>query len=179
MLDLDPQLTAMVALGAAVAAAVCLLLLLVVALRLRSLRRRLAAAFGDADAAEVLELLQRHDVAMQTLREEQQQLHARATEQRDLLRRAVSQVGLVRYDAFEDMGGALSFSAALLDEHGDGLVLSAINGRSETRCYVKPLTGGTSDHNLSAEEVTAIDAALRGERLAPAPTPSRPRRRAT
>ena len=48
-------------------------------------------------------------------------------------------VAVVRYDAFADMGGRLSFSAALYDDSGDGFVLSSINGRSETRTYAKAL----------------------------------------
>jgi hypothetical protein len=72
----------------------------------------------------------------------------------------VQGVGVVRFDAFEDMGGHLSFSAALLDGHGDGVVLTSINGRQETRIYAKPVVGGTSQHNLSEEEQEAIRRAL-------------------
>lgn len=71
-------------------------------------------------------------------------------------------VGVVRYDAFADMGGRLSFSAAIYDDNGDGLVLSSINGRSETRTYAKPLTGLRSEHTLSPEEQQAIQTARRG-----------------
>ncbi len=63
---------------------------------------------------------------------------------------------MVRYDAFGDLAGALSFSAALLDDAGNGLVLSSINGRSETRTYAKGVTAGTSDVPLSPEEHEAI-----------------------
>jgi hypothetical protein len=72
----------------------------------------------------------------------------------------VRTVGFTRYDAFTDVGGQLSYSAAFLDEAGDGVVLSAINGRSETRSYAKPVRAGRSDHNLSEEERTAIAMAM-------------------
>ena len=55
---------------------------------------------------------------------------------------SVRRVGVLRYDAFEDVGGRLSFSCALLDDHGTGVVLTSINGRQETRVYAKPLTAG-------------------------------------
>ena len=74
---------------------------------------------------------------------------------------ALRHVAVVRYDAFGDMGGRLSFSAALLDDHGDGLVISSINGRSETRTYAKPLLGHTSEHTLSPEELDAVEQARR------------------
>jgi Protein of unknown function (DUF4446) len=58
------------------------------------------------------------------------------------------------------MGGQLSYSLALLDEAGDGIVLTAINGRAETRSYAKEVKGGQSTHNLSDEEQAAIDMAF-------------------
>ena len=74
---------------------------------------------------------------------------------------ALRHIAVVRYDAFPDMGGRLSFSAALLDDAGDGLVLTSINGRSETRTYAKGVKGGTSEHQLSPEEEQAISFATR------------------
>jgi hypothetical protein len=61
------------------------------------------------------------------------------------------------------MGGRLSFSAALLDDHGDGVVLTSINGRSETRTYAKPIRNFSSDHNLTEEEGEAIAGAVASE----------------
>lgn len=74
---------------------------------------------------------------------------------------ALRHVAVVRYDAFGDMGGRMSFSAALLDDAGDGLVLTSINGRSETRTYAKGVKSGSSDHSLSPEEEQAISHATR------------------
>jgi hypothetical protein len=71
---------------------------------------------------------------------------------------------VVRYDAFEDMGGRLSFSAALMDDHGSGLVLSAISGRLEARAYAKIIEDGESEMGLSPEERKAIDEAMTGKR---------------
>src|SRR5215211_5422825 len=79
---------------------------------------------------------------------------------------AVRRVGLIRYDAFEDVGGRLSFSCALLDEHGTGVVVTSINGRQDTRVYAKPVTNSTSSYNLSIEEEEAIRQALAGPREA-------------
>jgi hypothetical protein len=66
----------------------------------------------------------------------------------------------VRYDAFEDMGGQMSFSAALLDDFGNGVVVTAINGRTEARTYAKVVENGGSGHNLSPEEQEAISGAM-------------------
>jgi len=80
--------------------------------------------------------------------------------QEGLIEGAVRRVGLVRYDAFEDVGGRLSFSCALLDDHGSGVVVTSINGRQDTRVYAKPVTDGRSPYNLSIEEEEAIRQAL-------------------
>lgn len=80
--------------------------------------------------------------------------------QEDLIEGAVRRVGLVRYDAFEDVGGRLSFSCALLDDHGTGVVVTSINGRQDTRVYAKPVVDARSSYNLSTEEEEAIRQAL-------------------
>jgi len=72
---------------------------------------------------------------------------------------AVRHVGIVRYDAFGDMGGRLSWSVALLDDGGNGVVLTAIHGRSEARSYAKSVSGWTSDQPLSPEEEDAVTSA--------------------
>jgi Protein of unknown function (DUF4446) len=86
---------------------------------------------------------------------------------RDQLRRGLSRVGLVRYDALADMGGRMSFSLALLDEEANGVVVSAINGRTESRCYGKAVAAGAAEQELSPEEKEAIAQAM----TAPAPPP--------
>lgn len=87
-------------------------------------------------------------------------LHATGKKQQTQIEGSVRNVALLRYDAFEDVGGRLSFSCALLDDQGNGVVLTSINGRQETRVYAKPVTQGTSTHNLSLEEEEAIRRAL-------------------
>ena len=81
-------------------------------------------------------------------------------QQQGLIDGSVRHVALLRYDAFEDVGGRLSFSCALLDQHGNGVVLTSINGRQETRVYAKSITDGRSTYNLSGEESEAIRRAL-------------------
>jgi hypothetical protein len=106
--------------------------------------------------------LREHGDAIARLWAAIQQLSAEDRKLLELMRGYVKHVGLVRYDAFEDMGGHLSFSAALLNAEGDGVVITSINGRADTRCYAKIVRGGQSAHNLSGEEEQAIRHALSG-----------------
>ena len=72
---------------------------------------------------------------------------------------ALRHVGLVRYDAFGDVGGRQSWSVALLDDDGNGVVLTAIHGRSEARSYAKSVAGWTSEQKMSPEEQDAVASA--------------------
>ncbi|HEV3381635.1 MAG TPA: DUF4446 family protein [Trebonia sp.] len=76
--------------------------------------------------------------------------------------RALRDVAVVRYDALQEMSGQLSFSLALLNALGDGLVLSSINSRSETRAYAKTVKAGEGVQELSPEESTAVRSARLG-----------------
>ncbi len=67
--------------------------------------------------------------------------------------------GLERYDAFQDVGGEQSFSLVLLDERGDGLVMSSVYSRSDVRVYAKSIQNGQPSHKLSGEEQKALAAA--------------------
>ena len=69
---------------------------------------------------------------------------------------ALRHLAVVRYDAFDEMGGRLSWSLALLDDGGDGVVLTSIRGRNEARTYAKSVTSWRSDQDLSPEETEAI-----------------------
>jgi len=73
-------------------------------------------------------------------------------------------IALVRYDAFADISGRLSFSLALLDERGDGVTISAIAGRTDTRVYAKGVAAGKGEHELSPEEHQAVSAAMHKQR---------------
>jgi Protein of unknown function (DUF4446) len=91
--------------------------------------------------------------------------------------KAIRDLAVVRYDALREMSGQLSFSLALLDSAGDGVVLSSINGRSETRTYAKVVLSGKGAQPLSPEEEQAVRAARLGTGLAGPDRPGSARRR--
>jgi hypothetical protein len=68
-------------------------------------------------------------------------------------------VGLVKYDAFNEMGGKLSFSLAMLNESDDGFVLNAVHSREGCYTYVKEIIGGNSIITLAEEEQEALNMA--------------------
>jgi hypothetical protein len=74
---------------------------------------------------------------------------------------ALKHLAVVRYDAFGDMGGQLSWSLAVLDDHGDGAVLTSIHGRNDARAYAKSISAWTCEQPLSPEEEQAVSHARR------------------
>ena len=75
---------------------------------------------------------------------------------------AVRRLAVVRYDAFGDMGGRLSWSMAVLDDGGNGVVVTSIHGRSDARTYAKNVVQWSGDQQLSPEEADAIQQAKLG-----------------
>jgi uncharacterized protein YlxW (UPF0749 family) len=72
---------------------------------------------------------------------------------------AVRRLAVVRYDAFGDMGGRLSWSMAMLDDGGNGVVVTSIHGRSDARTYAKSVVAWSGDQQLSPEESDAVQQA--------------------
>jgi hypothetical protein len=130
-------------------------------LRLRRLRRDYALLHTTGDEESFLAAVARKTEEVVELRTQVDDLAVLLDRTRSELSDALRHVSVVRYDAFGDLGGRLSFSAALLDDSGDGLVLTSIHGRAETRSYIKGVKSGGGDVALSPEEQQAIAYALR------------------
>jgi len=160
--SLDPAVRDVVVVVTAVLAVVALLLAVVALTSLRRMRRDVTLLAADGDAPSFVEAVGRQTERVEALRTEVDDLSALLARTRTELADALRHVSVVRYDAFGDMGGRLSFSAAMLDDGGDGLVLTAIHGRTETRSYIKGVKGGQSEASLSPEEQQAVTFALRG-----------------
>jgi hypothetical protein len=160
---LDRDTADLVAVAGAVVGAAGFLLGASAQLRLSRMRRAYEVLQGGRNRRDdFVTAVNRHATEVEALRAEVGDVVVTLEGVRSDLSDALRHVAVVRYDAFPDMGGRLSFSAALLDDAGDGLVLTSINGRSETRTYAKGVKAGRSDVNLSPEETQAIGFATRG-----------------
>jgi hypothetical protein len=143
---------------------------IVLALRLRSLAADQRRAFEGGEV-DVIATLARHRRRLEELGAELGEMRGHTSDVEAKAARGLNRVGVVRYDAFDDIGGELSFSTALLDDHADGVVLTSITSRAGGRTYLKIITGGTGGEGaslLSDEETAAVAAAheeLRGERV--------------
>ncbi|HEY8414268.1 MAG TPA: DUF4446 family protein [Thermaerobacter sp.] len=131
--------------------------------RARALERRWRSLAGTGEPhghleerlADLLARVERLEVATD-------EAGRRIAELAEELAACVQHVAVVRFNAFEGMGGEQSFVLALLDRHGNGAVITTLAGREESRVFAKPIEAGGSAYLLSEEEQEAIRRALSG-----------------
>ena len=148
--------------AAVLAVAVIALIVAVAALsrRVAALDRRLTGLTRGGDGQSLESTLQRAVDKVDALTSEVDQLAARSAILEIVQRKAIQRTGLVRYNPFEDTGGNQSFAVALLDAQGDGVVVSSLHARSNTRIYAKAITGGRCEAGVSEEESEALRQAM-------------------
>lgn len=157
------QLYEILAVAGVATGVLALLLLAWFGFRLSRLRRAQVTILGaeDRDIVAHAEQLQREFVALRDwLEEATTQLAGRMAVAEGRIDGSLSHRALVRYDAFGELSGRQSSSIALLDDHHSGVVLTAIRSRNHSHLYVKQLTAGVSDVDLSPEEQRAVNEAI-------------------
>ena len=128
-------------------------------IRLSRIHRSLALLEAVEGRETVVDVMGRAVAEVHHLRADLRALDTELGQTRAQLALALRHVSVVRYDAFGDMGGRFSFSAAVVDDSGDGLVITSIHGRTETRTYLKGIANGVPDIELSPEEQQALQLA--------------------
>ena len=147
----------------------CLVVLIVIMLivtgnlyfNLSYLKKRYRKMMTGVDGANLERMLIGHIDETKAVSEENKRLQEENQRMDALLQRAITRVGIVRFSAFEDMGSDLSYAVAILDSHNNGIVLSSIFGRDDSRSYAKPIEGGSSSYTLTKEEEQALKDAMR------------------
>ncbi|MBC8590896.1 DUF4446 family protein [Wansuia hejianensis] len=139
------------------------LLLLISSHKTRKSVQRYKQLVQGSSGASMEELLFNIQQNIKKTNQDMEKINKDIEETKTRLSFAIQKVGFIRYNAFDDMGSDLSFSVALLDDFKNGFVITSIYGRENTVNYGKPIKDGTSRIPLSAEEMIAIDRALRGE----------------
>ena len=76
------------------------------------------------------------------------------------MEKSYQKLGIVKYDAFNEMGGKLSFSLALLDQKNDGFIINAVHSREGCYTYIKEIIDGNSVLVLAEEEKEALNIAM-------------------
>jgi hypothetical protein len=131
--------------------------------RLGLMRRTYAALLTGADGQDLGALVSMYVEQMQLAASKAEQLSRSSDRMEIEIGKSMQRLGLVRFNAFEGLGGEQSFAIALLDGAGDGFVLSSLQGRDDSRLYAKPVSKGDSAYTLSVEEKQAIAQAYEGD----------------
>ncbi len=137
-----------------------LVLLVGILIRTRALGRRLQRLTAGATGASLERVLMDHLARVEEVDTRQRQVEQRVSALEGQIPLCVQRVGLVRYDAFEDVGGQQSFSLAMLDAQQNGIVLTSVYSRTDVRVYAKAIRQGAPSHPLSEEEMEALRSAL-------------------
>lgn len=124
--------------------------------RVTRLRRTYSALLTGTDGRDLGELLSMYVEQMSLAASKADQLSKSSDRMDRRIKNSIQRLGLVRFNAFEGIGGEQSFAASLLDEKGDGVVISSLQGRGENRLYAKPIKNWDSSYTLSVEEKEAL-----------------------
>ena len=149
-----------VAAGSAVLSLVLLIVVVVLMTRVARLRRAQTVVLGHHEQRDIVAHTEDLDSQVRNLREAVEILTDQLDDQKRHLDHALTNRAIIRYDAFRDAGGEQSASFALLDQYRSGVVFSAIAARDFARIYVKHISEGVADRDLSPEEVQAVEAAV-------------------
>lgn len=149
--------------GMAVAFLVVLILYLIEQFRIGRITEKYNVLVKDVDGVNLEDVLFQALKEIEEVRGDTEKLEKKCDEIDIRLSQALQKVGVVRYNAFADMGSELSFSLALLDDNLNGIVITSIYGREHTTSYGKPIVKGKSKYPLSVEEMQAIDRAIQRE----------------
>ncbi len=132
---------------------------LALANQMKSFRRSWSSLVKDVDGINLEQLVKEELKQNVQIETDIDLLKKRLDTVEDRLRASKRYVGLVRYDAFGDVGGAQSFAMAVYDDDGNGAVITSQVGRSDCRVYGKSLYNGKSEMSLTVEEQRAIEQA--------------------
>lgn len=138
---------------------IMLIMLIVIMFKVNKLKKRYEAFMSGKDVKSLEDTLimrlEQIDTLIKANSENVENIEVLAKRMKSAFRK----VGLVKYDAFHEMGGKLSFSLALLNENEDGFILNAVHSREGCYTYMKDIIAGNAVVVLSEEEKTALNMA--------------------
>lgn len=112
------------------------------------------------------EMLKKYLEDVKNVKQDNSEIKAYYTKLDNDINASIQKIGLVRYNAFKDVGSDLSFAVALLDRENNGIVFNGIYGSESSNIYAKPIKNGESSYQLSEEEKYAIDIAEQNKNFA-------------
>ncbi len=154
------QLTFYIMIALSVISIVSIILLIVTLCKLKGLRRRIDTLTRGKDAESMEDVILNFFERIESLENAEERTHRDIRDIKQNLKVTYQKTGLVRYNAFREMSGALSYSLALLDKENNGVLISSMYSREGCYTYAKDVKDGKCDINLSEEEEEALKQAV-------------------
>lgn len=155
--------TLYVILGMALVMAVMLVFLIINSVKIKKMKLTYTSFMSGKDGKSLEEVILKRFKEVDELKKEDAAKKVQLDDINESLRYAFSKMGMVKYDAFNEMGGKLSFALALLDNRNNGFLVNAMHSREGCYTYVKEIINGESYINLGEEEKKALNKAINSE----------------
>ena len=154
------QMTFYVMIGLSVITLISIILLITSLCKLKKLRRRVDALTRGKDTESMEDIMLNFFERIESLENHEKDIDADIKLIKETLKNTYQKTALVKYDAFREMSGALSYSLALLDQKNDGIIISSMYSREGCYTYAKDVVNGECKINLSEEETEALKQAV-------------------
>lgn len=154
------QLALIVIVLLAVTCIVTIILLIITLCKLKNIRRRVDTLTRGKDTESMEDIILNFFERIENLENEEKNTKSDIKDIKDNLKITYQKTGLVKYDAFREMSGALSYSLALLDKENNGVLISSMYSREGCYSYAKDIVNGECKINLSEEETEALKQAV-------------------
>ena len=154
------QLMFGVAIALSVVCIITSILLIITLCKLKKLKRRVDALTRGKDAESMEDSILNFFERIECLEDAEKKMHKDIRDIKENLKITYQKTGLVKYDAFREMSGALSYSLALLDKENNGVLISSMYSREGCYTYAKEIVNGECKINLSYEEQEALKHAV-------------------
>ncbi len=152
-LGFDP---AYILIGMLVLIIILFIIIIIIMGNIRVRNKQIKRLLSGTNAADFEEIIMKRFAEMDAVKNNSRRLTKEHKEMQELQSSCISKVGLVKYDAFEGMGGSLSFALALLDKNNNGVVINSMHSREGCFNYAKEIIRGEAYVALSDEEKEAI-----------------------
>ena len=138
---------------------VSVLLLINIMLTIYNNRKYIAFMKKIGNGNNVDEILREYLRDVKEIKQDNSEIKAYYTKLDSDIASCIQKIGLVRYNAFKDVGSDLSFAIELFDRNDNGVVFNGLYGSESSNIYAKPIKGGVSKYQLSEEEKNALEIA--------------------
>lgn len=129
-------------------------------LKIKRLMTRYESFMNGKDAENLADAIEENFKQMNEIQKDYEETKSDIDETLQELKSTFHKIGIVKYDAFKEMGGNLSFTLCLLDDVNTGFILNTMHGRDSSYTYIKEIIKGEAYATLGEEEKEALEKAI-------------------